>query len=391
MRDLATHLIRWHAESASYALATVVAVRGSAPLPPGAAMAVDGSGAVRGSLSGGCVEGAVYELCAQVLASGVPARQTFGYSDSDAFAVGLTCGGELDIVVEPITPARYPVIEAALNPAEPVALVRDLATGAMAAVTPRVVTTEGESWPDPVVEQTRALLHQGMSAVRVIGCGASAREVFVAVFAAPPRMIVFGANIFAAALCRVGKLLGYRVTVCEARATFADRARLPEADEVVTDWPDRYLRDTALDARTVLCVLTHDPKFDIPVLVEALRRPVAYIGAMGSRRADAERRIRLRESGVTEEQLARLHSPIGLQLGGRTPEETALAIGAEIVALRHGGSARSLSGTQRPIHATASGPRESGAGEPVRAGDHRMRSCGVSTSSGEPVPSHGTC
>jgi xanthine dehydrogenase accessory factor len=142
-----------------------------------------------------------------------------------------------------------------------------------------------------------------------------------------------------------------------------------------------------VDSRTVLCVLTHDPKFDIPVLVEALGKPVAYIGAMGSRRADAERRAHLRAAGVTEDRLARLRSPIGLDLGGRTPEETAVAIGAEIVALRHGGSARSLSGTQRPIHAVPPGPRES---DSVPAADHRARSCGVSTSSGEPVPSHGT-
>ncbi|MGW1737970.1 XdhC family protein [Nocardia sp. NPDC001965] len=390
MRDLATHLIRWHTEGIAYALATVVAVRGSAPLPPGTAMAVDGAGTVCGSLSGGCVEGAVYELCTEVLASGVPARQTFGYSDSDAFAVGLTCGGELEVVVERIEARQYPVIEAALDPAEPVALVRDLGTGAMAAVTLRRVVTADGDWPDPVVEQARVLLHQGLGALRVIGCGDSAREIFVAVFTAPPRMIVFGANVFAAALCRVGTLLGYRVTVCEARPAFADRARLPAADEVVTDWPDRYLRDTALDSRTVLCVLTHDPKFDIPVLVEALRRPVAYIGAMGSRRADAERRARLREAGIGEDQLARLRSPIGLQLGGRTPEETALAIGAEIVALRHGGTAHSLSATQRPIHAAAPGLREPGDPGAGRAGDHRSRSCGVSTSSGEPVPSHGT-
>lgn len=390
MRDLAAHLVRWHAEGVVYALATVVGVRGSAPLPLGATMAVDGSGAVRGSLSGGCVEGAVYELCTAVLASGLPARQTFGYSDSDAFAVGLTCGGELDVVVERIAAPQYPVIEAALDPAEPVALVRDLGTGEMAVVTPRLVVSAGQPWPGPVIEQARALLHQGRSAVRVIGGGDSAREVFVAVFAAAPRMIVFGANIFAAALCRVGKLLGYHVTVCEARPAFADRARLPEADEVVTDWPDRYLRDTALDSRSVLCVLTHDPKFDIPVLVEALRRPVAYIGAMGSRRADTDRRARLREAGLTETQLARLHSPIGLQLGGRTPEETALAIGAEIVAVRHSGTARSLSVTQRPIHTPAPVLPGSGAADAGRAGDHRIRSCGMSTSSGEPVPSHGT-
>lgn len=175
-------------------------------------------------------------------------------------------------------------------------------------------------------------------------------------------------------------MLGYRVTVCEARPVFADSARLPEADEVVVDWPQRYLRSTPVDSRTVLCVLTHDPKFDIPVLVEALRLPVAYIGAMGSRRADAERRARLRAAGLGDAEIARLRSPIGLELGGRTPEETAIAIGAEIIALRNGGSARSLSATRRPIH----GPEPAAFPDPGASGAEgpRRRSRGVSTSSG---------
>lgn len=380
MRDLAEPLLRWHAEGAGYALATVVGVRGSAPLPIGARMAVDAAGSVRGSLSGGCVEGAVHELCATVLAAGTPVRQTFGYSDSDVFAAGLTCGGELDVFVQRITPAQYPVVEAALETSRPVALITDLGTGAMLATTPESVVAGGHGWPEPVLGRARALLHRGASAVCAVGCGDSVREVFVSAFAAPPRMIVFGATVFAAALCRVGRLLGYRVTVCEARPAFADSARLPEADEVVVDWPHRYLRDTPVDARTVLCVLAHDPKFDIPVLVEALRLPVAYIGAMGSRRADTERRARLRAAGLDETELARLRSPIGLELGGRTPEETAIAIAAEIVALRNGGSARSLSATRRPIHASDSGagPDPGASGPPGR----RLKSCGVSTSSG---------
>jgi xanthine dehydrogenase accessory factor len=386
MRDLAAHLAGWHAEGIEYALATVVDIRGSAPLPLGASMAVDTSGAVRGSLSGGCVEGAVYDLCTAVLASGVPARQSFGFSDSDAFAVGLTCGGELEVFVQRVTAADLPIIEAALYSAEPAALARDLTTGAMISVTAGSALCSGGDRPESVIAQARAMLSQGATGVCTVGCDDSVREVFVASFAAPPRMIVFGANVFAAALSRVGRLLGYRVTVCEARPAFADRARQPEADEVVADWPHRYLRDTEVDSRTVLCVLTHDPKFDIPVLVEALRLPVAYVGAMGSRRADAERRARLREAGVTAAELARLHSPIGLELGGRTPEETAVAIGAEIISLRHGGSARSLSDTTRPIHA----PERASFAEPARPGDHRIRSCGVSTSSGEPVSSHGT-
>ncbi|MEU4311875.1 XdhC/CoxI family protein [Nocardia sp. NPDC024068] len=386
MRDLAPHLARWHAEGNVCAVATVVGARGSAPLPLGASMTVDVSGTVRGSLSGGCVEGAVYDLCMAVLDSGAPVRQTFGYSDSDAFAVGLTCGGELDIFVQRIDEPHYRVLAAALGTSEPAALVRDLRTGAMLALTPGAFLTSGGEWPEAVIGRARSQLAAGADELCVIGCGDEVREVFVAAFAAPPRMIVFGANVFAAALCRVGRLLGYHVTVCEARPAFADRTRLPDAHEVVADWPHRYLRGTAVDSRTVLCVLTHDPKFDIPVLIEALRSPAGYIGAMGSRRADAERRARLREAGVTETELAALHSPIGLELGGRTPEETAIAIGAEIVAARHGGSARSLSATQRPIHAPAR-PWPAG---PDFARAQPGRSRGVSISAGDPVSSHGT-
>ncbi|WP_280274039.1 XdhC family protein [Nocardia wallacei] len=390
MRELAAELLRWHAANTVYALATIVGVSGSAPRPLGATMAVDEAGNVRGSLSGGCVEGAVYELCQEVLATGAPARRTFGFSADDAFAVGLTCGGELDVFVHRVTPESYPAIEAALDIEHAAAIVRDLDTGAITTLRFRVgasAETEthgtgqlvvgaageavggvgeegravgvgwggvgeivGAAMDSAVVRVGWAMLESGGSGVRVVGCADRERTVFVDSFAPPPRMIVFGATDFAVALCRVGKLLGYRVTVCEARPAFADRARLPDADEVVRDWPHRYLARTPVDARTVLCVLTHDPKFDIPVLSTALRLPVAYVGAMGSRRADRERRAQLRAAGVTESQLALLHSPIGLELGGQTPEETAVAIGAEIVAVRRGGSARPLSATERPIH-----------------------------------------
>ena len=349
MRELGAHLLRWHAAGASYVLATVVGVTGSAPRPPGATMAVDAEGNIRGSLSGGCVEGAVLELCGRVLETGEPVREIFGYSDSDAFAVGLTCGGELEILVHRITPDRYPIIEAVLDAdGGPVALVRDLESGEMLALRPDSVV--GPDADPTLVARARAMLDTASTAVRVIGCADRERTVFIESFASPPRMLVFGATDFTTALCRVGRLLGYHVTVCEARPAFADPARMPDAHEVVREWPNTYLARTHVDARTVICVLTHDPKFDIPVLVEALRRPVAYVGAMGSRRADRERRLRLRAAGLGEEQLRRLRSPIGLELGGQTPEETAVAIGAEIVAVRRGGSARPLSVTDRPIH-----------------------------------------
>nr|BBJ49209.1 hypothetical protein SAVMC3_18380 [Streptomyces avermitilis] len=163
-------------------------------------------------------------------------------------------------------------------------------------------------------------------------------------------MIVFGAVDFAAALVRTGKFLGYHVTVCDARPVFATRVRFPEADDLVVDWPHRYLRDTPTDERTVLCVLTHDAKFDVPLLVEALRLPVAFVGAMGSRRTHEDRDRRLREAGLTPRELSRLRSPIGLDLGARTPEETALSIAAEIVAARRGGTGVPLTGSPTPIH-----------------------------------------
>ncbi|MFC9439804.1 XdhC family protein [Nocardia sp. NPDC057030] len=348
MRDLAAELLHWHTAGKSYAVATVIGVSGSAPRPPGAALAVDADGVVIGSISGGCVEGAVYELCRAALRTGQPVRETFGYSDDDAFAVGLTCGGKIEVFVQPITPAAHGTIEALLRSAEPVALVRDLNTGAAMALGPW--WTLGATFDPVVVAEARAMLELAATGVRVIGCGEREVTIFVESYVPPPRMIVFGAIDFAAAVTRMGRFLGYHVTVCDARPVFATPARFPDAHEVVVEWPDRYLARTAVDARTVLCVLTHDAKFDIPLLEKALRLPVAYVGAMGSRRTHDERMASLRAAGLTEAELAVLHSPIGLDLGGRTAEETAVAIAAEIVAVRRGGSTRPLTTSDGPIH-----------------------------------------
>ena len=198
------------------------------------------------------------------------------------------------------------------------------------------------------------MLAQGLTGVRHYGEHGERRlddlSVFVQSFAPPPRMLVFGAIDFAAAVARAGKFLGYRVTVCDARPIFATNARFPDADEVVVDWPHRYLAQTPIDSRTVICVLTHDPKFDVPVLEVALRTPAGYIGAMGSRRTHDDRLARLREAGLTEDELARLRSPIGLDLGARTPEETAVSVAAELIQLRWGGSGQPLTATTGRIH-----------------------------------------
>ncbi|MFC9126110.1 XdhC family protein [Streptomyces sp. NPDC057099] len=368
MLDIAEELNRWVGQGRDFAVATVVAVGGSAPRQPGAALAVDAEGTAIGSVSGGCVEGAVYELCAQALRDGETVLERFGYSDDDAFAVGLTCGGVIDILVTPVRaadPAR-PVVASALTAAasgQAAAMARIVSgppelTGRALLVRPDG-SYDGGFGAHPELDRTvaaeaGAFLDAGRTGTLEIGergsrCGAPL-TVLVESSVPAPRMIVFGAIDFASALVRMGKFLGYHVTVCDARPVFATRTRFPEADEIVVDWPHRYLEGTDTDARTVLCVLTHDAKFDVPLLRLALRLPVAYVGAMGSRRTHLDRNARLREVGVTEMELSRLHSPIGLDLGARTPEETALSIASEIVAGRRGGSGVSLTGAHTPIH-----------------------------------------
>ncbi|MFF3763460.1 XdhC family protein [Streptomyces sp. NPDC001922] len=373
MLDIAEELNRWCEQGRDFAVATVVAVTGSAPRRPGAALAVDTDGTAIGSVSGGCVEGAVYDLCQQALESGASVLERFGYSDEDAFAVGLTCGGDIDVLVTPVRAGASP----SAGPAREVfAAALAAASGGEAAAVARIVDGPAELIgrplhvrPDgscagtlgghPELDRTaaaeaRALLDAGRTGTVGIGADGSRcgqpLALFVESSVPPPRMIVFGAIDFAAALTRVGSFLGYHVTVCDARPVFATAARFPDADEIVVDWPHRYLDSQDLDSRTVLCVLTHDAKFDVPLLERALRLPVAYVGAMGSRRTHLDRLDRLREAGVTELELARLRSPIGLDLGARTPEETALSIAAEIVADRRGGTGVPLTGAHTPIH-----------------------------------------
>ncbi|MFB7339630.1 XdhC family protein [Streptomyces hydrogenans] len=363
MLDIAEELHRWVEQGRDFAVATVVAVGGSAPRQPGAALAVDSEGRAIGSVSGGCVEGAVYELCQTALDDGKVVVERFGYSDEDAFAVGLTCGGIIDILVTPVRGGVFPAALAAAVSGEAAALARIVSgpedlLGAALLVHPDGAY-EGRLGGHPELDRTaaaeaRALLDAGRTGTVEIGedgsrCG-QPLTLLVESSVPAPRMIVFGAIDFASALVRVGKFLGYHVTVCDARPVFATKLRFPEADDIVVAWPHRYLESTEVDARTVLCVLTHDAKFDVPLLQAALRLPVAYVGAMGSRRTHEDRNKRLREVGVTELELARLRSPIGLDLGARTPEETALSIGAEIVANRRGGSGASLTGAHTPIH-----------------------------------------
>jgi xanthine dehydrogenase accessory factor len=365
MRDILGHIMKWWDAGDTFGLATVVRTFHSAPREPGASLAVSAGGEVIGSVSGGCVEGAVYELAQQVCQSGQPVLQTYGVSEDAAFAVGLTCGGIIDIFVEPVSRQRFGQlgeVAAAIDAGDPVA-VATVISGPGTVGARRVIRPDrtaggtlgaGERLDQAVDDDTLGMLAQGLTGVRHYGEHGERRaddlSVFVQSFAPPPRMLVFGAIDFAAAVARAGKFLGYRVTVCDARPVFATAARFPDADEVVVEWPHRYLAATPVDTRTVICVLTHDPKFDVPLLEVALRTPACYIGAMGSRRTHDDRIARLRQAGVTDAELARLRSPIGLDLGARTPEETAVSVAAELIQLRWGGSGQPLTATSGRIH-----------------------------------------
>ncbi|EWS99785.1 XshC-Cox1 family protein [Intrasporangium oryzae NRRL B-24470] len=411
MREVLSELMEWWSAGEEVGVGTVVGTWRSAPRQPGASMLVGPDGSAVGSVSGGCVEGAVYELGQEVVASGTPVLQRYGVSDDDAYAVGLTCGGILDVFVEKVSKDTFPElgdVAADIAAGRPVAVVtviehpepawlgrriivhpeadgeeadgdadehahqdagaagdgtgRGAEAGAgsgPAAYAPGTGTLGSARADDAVRDDARGMLAAGRSGILTYGPDGERRgegmRVFVAAHAPKPRMLVFGAIDFAAAVARVGSFLGYVVTVCDARPVFATKSRFPGADEVVVRWPHDYLEEEVaagrVDARTVICVLTHDPKFDVPLLEVALRLPhVAYIGAMGSRRTHEDRLERLREAGLTEDELARMSSPIGLDLGARTPEETAVSIAAEIIALRWGGGGERLASTAGPIH-----------------------------------------
>ena len=368
MLDIAADLLEALGAGRRLAVATVTTVDGSAPRALGTSMAVDDQGRVLGSISGGCVEGAVYQAAEGVLETGVPALAEFGFTDGDAFEAGLSCGGRIEVFVHEITtgggrveldPRVLRELEATRDgrPAGIAIVVAGRAAGTVIAATasPSDIERDGldRAAAQRILHELTARVSSGVSGTLDVDCNGDALRVLFVVAATAPRMIIFGAVDFSAALADASSLLGYHVTVCDARPLFATPQRFPSADEVVVAWPSEYLRSTLIDSRTVICVLTHDEKFDVPLLREALRLPVAFVGAMASR-STHERRIRALESaGVSAEQLARLHSPIGLDLGGSTPQETAVSILAEVIAARTGAGGASLRSQTGPIHRTA--------------------------------------
>ena len=314
MREVLDELNEWTRDGQEIAIATVIETWGSSPRPLGSKMLVTRSGKMAGSVSNGCIEGAVFEEAQKVLKSGTPKVAAFGVSDDVAFEVGLACGGHIEVFVQPLGRVHQQLI-AMLNRNQPATLRTDLANG----------ETE-------LVEGTPP----GSEVARRDG------DMFVEPFRRPAHLVIIGAIHIAIPLHRLAKLMGYRVTVIDARAKFATKERFPEADELIVGWPDEAMGKLAIDNSTYVVILTHDPKFDLPALRSVLTKDAGYIGAIGSRKTNQNRFDALRKEGFTEEQLARVHGPIGLDLGGRGAEETALGILAEITAVRFGGSGVSM-------------------------------------------------
>ncbi len=378
MRDLLPEFATWRRNGERFAIARVVDIEGSGPREPGAAMAVSASGQVVGSVSGGCVEGAVVSEALAILAGEAEPRVvTFGYSDDEAFAVGLTCGGTIHLFIQPADTltndadgtAPLDMLDARIRSHEPIAVATVIdgpntgSTLLVAPGSPSIGSLGNAELDRIVVRDALGELEAGTTGIRHYGpqgettpedlVNTPTVKVFVESFAPAPQMWIFGAVDFTAALARVAKILGYRVTVCDAREIFATRRRFPMADNVVVSWPgDLFTAEGKnLGPRDAVCILTHDAKFDVPAVVGALATRVGYIGVMGSRKTHNKRLERLADAGVDANDLARLMSPIGLDLGARTPEETAISICAEIIARRTGRNAPSLRDSSGPIHA----------------------------------------
>lgn len=335
MREILQELERWRAAGDRIAVATVVATRRSAPRPIGSKLAVSESGELAGSVSGGCVESEVVEAAREVLAGGEPRLLTFGISDDLALSVGLPCGGEIDVWVSEPDPELLGRLADVTREERRAVAFTDLDDG-----TERLVP-DGD---DPVADD---LIRGGHSKVVEL----HGRRVFADVFGPPPRLLVYGAVDTADALCAAARGLGWHTIVADARGRFATPERLPHAHEVIVAWPEETLAQVQPDHATAVVVLTHDDKFDIPMLIGTLTTDAYYIGALGSRRNQERRRGLLLEAGVDESALDRISGPAGLDIGAHTPAETAISMLAEIMAMRAGRDGGRLRESSGRIHA----------------------------------------
>jgi xanthine dehydrogenase accessory factor len=342
MRDILTDYERFARAGKPFGRAVVTSVWGSAPRPEGSSMLAASDGTIAGSVSGGCVESATALEITEAIERGTPKLVTFGVTDERAWEVGLACGGTIKVFVEPGVGAS--LLEAARGPGGEVlaTIVAGPGVGASVRVleTGRILGSLPVKTPDEDLrEAARAALRRQTSASRELETESGPVTFFLEVFPRQPRLVIFGGVQIAVALVPLAKALGYWTIVADGRESFIGRDRFPQADELILAWPEEAFERIGLDSACYVCVLSHDPKFDEPALQVALRSPAAYVGAIGSRKTQQARRDRLREAGLTDEQIKRLHGPIGLDLGGRQPAETALAILAEMTAVRYGGTA----------------------------------------------------
>lgn len=357
MKELLDTLESWKADAVGVGRAVVVRTFGSAPRPEGAVLLFADDGRIAGSVSGGCVEGAAAEEIQRARETGHARVIRYGISDEQAWDVGLACGGTIDVLVEPVVPSL--AVDAAwaslgagglgsavvtpLPPDSPPGEFGPHEPGTGAPPEPKLIVTQdgqmsgslGSPELDAVLVETAAdTLRRGLS--RTIELGG--RSLFIEVFPVRPRLVVVGGVEVARSLVRLARELGFETVVVDGRPAFATPERFPDVDRLIVGWPDEVAAEIGLGPNDAVAVLSHDVKFDEPAIVEALRRGCRYVGAVGSRKTQADRRARLLEAGVSEDQLAQLRGPVGLDLGGRAPAETALAILAEIVAERYGGS-----------------------------------------------------
>ena len=346
MQEVLSEIGAWRERGDRLALATVIDVQRSAPRPPGAKMAVNEHGEIAGSVSGGCVEGAVAEIADGILRGDPPQLVHFGIADSDAWDVGLPCGGEIDVWVQAYEPSRFEELARSGGRAAEVTVLEGAAPGAKLVVFADGATTGSLGSPELDDEAARV-------GTELLWAETSERRngLFVDVIGPPPRLLVFGAVDIAASLCRLARAAGWRPYVIDPRARFATPDRFPDAEEVIAAWPEEAVAQLGgVDPATSIVVLTHDPKLDDAALMLALGSPARFIGAMGSRRAQAKRRERLLELGITDDEFDRISAPVGLDLGGISREETALSILAEIVAARHGRDGGRLAESKGRIH-----------------------------------------
>ena len=339
MFDVQPEIKRWLERERGIALATVIRTWGSSPRPPGALMAVNSDGEIAGSVSGGCVEGAVIEAAQDVIRSGLARKLHFGVADETAWEVGLACGGEIEVLVQPLDPVLFNLQVALAEQGRPFASVTRVSeTGVQPGRTVLLLGREdvrlfeGETLSLSVIEQADEVLSAGETAMIEHG----GQQYFVNVHRPAPALVIVGGVQITIALVTLANTLGYRTIVVDPRRAFGTEARFAHADRLLNDWPDEALRQLEINRSTAVAVLTHDPKLDDPALLAALQSDAFYVGALGSRKTQSARRERLLAAGLSTAQLDRLHGPIGLDLGGRTPEEIALAIMAEIVRVRAG-------------------------------------------------------